>query len=80
MAGGGHNKPTNTTHSSDEKKVAVGPTASPPKEPKAVTKAPNFPAANPKQQPYAKTLAVSASIEEMTKPKPQVDLVMNRTP
>jgi cell division protein FtsI (penicillin-binding protein 3) len=80
MAGSAANKPAKTTPSSNEKKGAVGPTGPSPKEPKPATKVPAAPAGIPKPQLNGKTVTVSASIDEMVKPKPQVDLVMNRTP
>jgi cell division protein FtsI (penicillin-binding protein 3) len=80
MAGAGHNKTAKATPSSNDKKGAVGTAGSSSKEPKAVNRAPALPAANPKVQTNGKTVTVSASIDEMIKPKTNVDLVMNRVP
>ena len=80
MANTGHNKTAKTTPSSNEKKGAAGAVESSSKDPKAATRAPAPTAVNPKLQPNGKTVTVSASIDEMIKPKTQVDLVMNRVP
>jgi cell division protein FtsI (penicillin-binding protein 3) len=80
MANTGHNKTAKTTPSSNEKKGTVGAVDSSSKDPKGATKAPAPTAVNPKLQPIGKTVTVSASIDEMIKPKTQVDLVMNRVP
>jgi cell division protein FtsI (penicillin-binding protein 3) len=80
MVNTGHNKTAKTTPSSNEKKGAVRAVDSSSKDPKAATRAPAPTAVNPKLQPNGKSVTVSASIDEMIKPKTQVDLVMNRVP
>jgi len=77
MASTTHNKASKTPNPSEKKGSARSPD-SPLKDSTAVPKAPTASGVQPKLQFSGKPVTISADIAAMIKPKPKVDLVMNR--
>jgi cell division protein FtsI (penicillin-binding protein 3) len=77
VASTAHNKASKTGAPS-EKKSSVRSAELPVKDSKVLPKGPTSPVAQPKLQFTGKPVTISADIEAMIKPKPKVDLVMNR--